>query len=85
MIRRKGRPGFWFQRKIGGRRVTRYLGTDYQGAKVRLRQFQGSDVPLVDVTVGEAAKRWLATYVETARCGVSGRCSHPGSQPTEGW
>lgn len=67
MIRRKGRPGFWFQRKIGGHRVTRYLGTDYQEAKVRLRQFQGSAVPLVDVTMGEAAKRWLATYVETAR------------------
>jgi len=67
MIRRKGRTGYWFQRKVGGRKVRRFLGTDYNEALNALRKFKGSEVRLVEVTVAEAAKRWLASYVETAR------------------
>lgn len=67
MIHRKDRPGFWFQRKVGGRRIRRFLGTDYQEACLRLKQLKGSDIPLTDVSVGEAAKRWLASYIATSR------------------
>jgi len=67
MIRRKGRPGYWFQRKTGGRKVTRFLGTDYEAAKHQLKKYVGSGVPLSEVRVNEAAKRWLASYVATAR------------------
>lgn len=67
VIRRKGRAGYWFQKLIAGRRVLRFLGTDWDEAKQKLRSFQGHELPLADVTVAEAAKRWLATYIETSR------------------
>ena len=67
MIRRKGRPGYWFQVKQGGRRVTRFLGTDYQEALLCLRSLKGQDIPLTEITIREAAKRWVATYVATMR------------------
>ena len=67
MIRRKGRPGYWFQKLVDGKRVLRFLSTDKEEAKAKLRQLQSADVPLADVTVEKAAKRWLALYVETSR------------------
>ena len=67
MIRRKGRPGYWFQKWVGGRRVCRFLGNDYEGAKAEFRKIRNSDVPLVSATVGEAVKRWLSSYIETSR------------------
>jgi len=67
MIRRKGRAGFWFQKWIGGRRVCRFLGTDYEEAKAELRRIRNSDAPLVGATVSEASKRWLASYIATTR------------------
>src|SRR6266850_5455012 len=67
MIRRKGRPGYWFQKLIAGHRVVRFLGTSYDAASEKLRSFQGHDLPLEDVTVANAAKRWLAVYIETSR------------------
>jgi len=67
MIRRKGRPGYWFQKWVGGRRVCRFLGNDYEEAKVEFRKIRNSDVPLVSATVGEAVKRWLSSYIETTR------------------
>jgi integrase len=67
MIRRKGRPGYWFQRKIGGQRVTRFLGTDYQEASNRLKALKGSERLLAETTVAEGAKRWLASYIATSR------------------
>ena len=67
MIRRKGRPGYWFQKWVGGRRVCRFLARDYEEARAELRKIRDSDLPLVSATVGEAVKRWLATYIETSR------------------
>ena len=67
LIRRKGRSGYWFQKLLGGKRVLRFLGTDYGEAVQKLRSLQGDDVPLADITVAEAAKRWLSTYIETSR------------------
>jgi integrase len=67
MIRRKGRPGYWFQKWVGGRRVCRFLAKDYEQAKAELRKIRDSDLPLVSATVGEAVKRWLASYIETTR------------------
>jgi len=67
MIRRKGRPGYWFQKWVGGRRVCRFLATDYEQAKVEFRKLRDSDVPLVSATVTEAVKRWLSSYIETSR------------------
>ncbi|HET7251770.1 MAG TPA: tyrosine-type recombinase/integrase [Gemmatimonadales bacterium] len=67
MVRRKGRPGYWFQQKIGGRRVRRFLGTDYNEAATRLKKLRGSEIPLSELRVGDALKRWIASYVATAR------------------
>lgn len=67
MIRRKGRPGYWFQKLVAGRRVLRFLSTDYGVAKAKLGSFQGRDLFTEDVSVSEAAKRWLSTYIETSR------------------
>ena len=67
MIRRKGRPGYWFQKWVGGRRICRFLGNDYEEAKAEFRKIRNSDVPLVSATVGEAVKRWLSSYIETTR------------------
>jgi len=67
MIHRKGRPGYWFQKWVGGRRVCRFLARDYEEAKAELRKIRNSDAPLVSATVGEAVKRWLSSYIETSR------------------
>ncbi len=67
MVRRSGKPGYWFVRKVGGRKITRFLGTDYASALDRYRSLKTQDVPLADMTVREAAKRWLATYIATSR------------------
>jgi integrase len=67
LIRRRGRPGYWFAKRIGGKRITRFLGEDYQEACRQLRQLQRRETPIYRLTVYEAAERWLATYVPTAR------------------
>jgi len=67
MIRRKGRSGYWFQKWVGGRRICRFLGNDYEQAKTEFRKIGNSDVPLVSATVGEAVKRWLSSYIGTTR------------------
>lgn len=67
MVRRKGRKGYWFVRRFAGRRMTRFLGSDYEAALRKLRSFTGAEPPKLEITIAEAAKRWLATYVETAR------------------
>jgi len=67
MIHRADRPGYWFARKTGGKRVMRFLGTDYQAACTKLKQMNGREVPLHRLTVGGAAEQWLSSYVATAR------------------
>jgi integrase len=67
MVRRSGKPGYWFVKKIGGRKITRFLATDFASALDRFRSLKTQDVPLPEITVSEAAKRWLSTYIATAR------------------
>src|SRR5437773_3926631 len=67
MMRRKGRPGYWYQKRIGTKKVCRFLGTEYNEALTRLKQLQGSKVSLIELTVSAAVKRWLASYIETSR------------------
>lgn len=54
--------------RVDGRDVWRSLGVDYGVACRKLAQFRSGESPMADkTTVVEAAKQWLATYVETAR------------------
>jgi integrase len=67
MIKRSDRPGYWFRRMEGGKVRWQSLGTDYDDACRQLRELKRTDTPIVHVTVSEAAKRWLASYVATSR------------------
>ena len=67
MIRRSGKPGFWFVRVVAGKKFTRFLAHDYASALDRYRSLRTQDVPLAEITVREAANRWLSTYIATAR------------------
>ena len=68
MIRRKGSGAYYFRKRFAGRDVWFALGTDFSEAKDKLKKLRRDDhIPLADVTVAEAAKRWLHQYVATAR------------------
>jgi integrase len=67
MHRRKGRPGYWYQKRVGGRKIARFLGTDYSEALIQLKRLKGAEIPLVEISVGDAVKRWLETYIATSR------------------
>lgn len=68
MVRRPGRPGYYFRRKHHGRVTWLALGTNYEDACRRLRSLKSQETPFADgLTVRELAGRWLETYVPTAR------------------
>jgi integrase len=67
LVRRSGKPGYWFVKKIAGRKITRFLAMDFASALDRFRSLKTQDVPLAEITVRDAAKRWLSTYIATAR------------------
>jgi integrase len=67
MMRRKGRPGYWYQKRRGKKKTAKFLGTNYDDAVRRLKQLQGSKFPLIEVTVSVAVKRWLESYIRTSR------------------
>jgi len=67
MVRRTGKPGYWFVKRVGEKKTTRFLGTDFASALDRYRSLKTQDVLLAEVTVREAARRWLATYIATSR------------------
>lgn len=68
MIKRKGRGGYYFRKRFAGRDVWIALGTDFSEAKEKLKKLRNDDhVPRSDVTVADAAKRWLQQYIATAR------------------
>jgi integrase len=64
---RRGKT-YVYRHKVNGRSVRVALGDDYEEACRRLRSLK-TDVtePCPDVTVGEAARRWLSGYVPTVR------------------
>lgn len=68
LVRKPGKPGWYFRRKVGGKTFWRSLGTDYEEACRRLRRFRDREtVRLPDLTVKRAADDWLESYVATAR------------------
>src|SRR5258705_4064415 len=67
MVKRKDRPGYYYRWSEGGRVRWISLGSNYQAACEKLRKVRGQDVPVHDLTVKEAAKQWLTSYVETSR------------------
>src|SRR2546428_1183495 len=67
MIRRRGRPGYYYRKVESGRVVQAALGTDFEEAKRTLRELERGELPLQDLSLGEAAKQWLESYVRTAR------------------
>ena len=65
LIKRKGRPGFYYRRMVNGKRVTRFLSRNYSDAVLLLKRMDA--VPLPEITVRDAAKQWLALYVAVSR------------------
>lgn len=64
---KRGKP-YTVRLRVDGKDVWRSLGTDLHEAKRRLRQLRAGGTPLTAKrTVTEAARRWLETYVQTAR------------------
>ena len=70
LVRRKGRPGYYFRSKARGRTKWRSLGTDYEAALRKLRSLKadaGELEPRSDVSVRAAAQQWLTSYVVSQR------------------
>lgn len=67
MVRRKGRPGFYFRKMISGRVTWIALGADYVEACRKLRSLKIEGPPKAQITLRDAAVRWLDSYVPTAR------------------
>jgi len=66
MIRRPGRPGFYFRGVLGGKLHQLSLGTDYETAKCRLRSLK-TEGPRIGASLAEIAESWLRTDVPTRR------------------
>lgn len=66
MIRRWGRPGWYFRQMVDGKVRWKALGTDYDVAVAKVHELRGS-IPLPDMTVKEASKMWLQSYVKVNR------------------
>jgi integrase len=69
MFKRKGRPGYYLRLYRGGRERYLALGTEYEKAVEKAEAARKGEMPTKGerVTVGQAAERWLATYVCTQR------------------
>ncbi len=76
MFKRAGR-GYYTRRRDNGRDRWISLGKDFDVASRKLREFDRRDLPLVQITVREAAKRWLESYIATNR---SAKCQKDAAQ-----
>ena len=64
---KRGRS-YYYREMVNGRLRRRSLGTDYDEARDRLRSLKRDGVtPTSTVTVDDAARRWLSSYVPTVR------------------
>ncbi len=64
---RRGKS-YYARLRIGGKDVWRSIGSEYGAASDKLAKLRAGESPFADkTTVLEAAERWLAAYVETAR------------------
>ena len=66
MFKRKGR-GYYTRRWVDGKDRWISLGKDYDEACSKLRQVSGREVPPLQMSVKDAAKQWLVSYVATNR------------------
>ena len=66
MFKRKGR-GYYTRRWVDGKDRWISLGTDFAEACRRLHGVTGREVPSAQLSVREAAKMWLESYVATNR------------------
>ena len=64
MVRRGG--AYYYRQKMNGRGCWRSLGDEYDVALAKLRSLKREGLPS-PMTVEDAAKKWLAVYVPTAR------------------
>jgi integrase len=67
MVRRKGRPGYYFRKMYAGRVKLIALGTDREAACRKLRSLKSDGPPRAEMLVREAARRWLDSHVEIQR------------------
>jgi len=66
MFRRKGR-GYYTRRWVNGKDRWISLGSDFDEALKKLRTVTGHEIPPSHLSVKEAAKMWLETYVAVNR------------------
>ncbi len=66
MFKRKGR-GYYTRRWVHGKDRWISLGMDFDEACRKLREADKSDVPVVRLTVRDAAEKWLQSYIATTR------------------
>jgi integrase len=66
MFKRKGR-GYYVRRWVDGKDRWISLGLEFDEACRRLREVTGREAPVVQMSVRDAAKRWLESYVATNR------------------
>ena len=67
MVRRKGRPGYYFRKMYAGRVKLIALGTDREAACRKLRSLKSDGPPRAEMLVREAARRWLESHVAIQR------------------
>ena len=61
-------PSYYVRLRVSGKDAWRSLGSEFGEACRQLSRIRAGETPLGDrTTVSEAAKRWLSTYVATAR------------------
>jgi len=63
----KNGPSWYVRLRDGKRDKWVCLGRDYQDACRRLREIRTKDIPRTRLTVSDASKKWLESYVQTAR------------------
>ena len=67
LVRRKGRPGWYYRKMVAGRRVTVKAGASYEQASRRLRSLKTEGAPSPKLAVKDAASSWLQIYVPVHR------------------
>lgn len=66
MFKRTGR-GYYTRLRVDGRDRWVALGTDFDVASQKLRKLDRRDLPRVQMTMQQAAKKWLESYIATKR------------------
>src|SRR6266487_3330760 len=67
LVRRAGRPGWYFRKMFAGRVTWIALGKDHEDACRKVRSLKTDGPPKPKVTVRGAALRWLECYIAVHR------------------